>query len=322
MPRRSRRLSARGGRARGGGWGPGGPASERPPPGPRRDAAQLETLEREAGLLLGVVDRADLALLDRPDLPAEPRRGGQAPAQLRQRRAGPGGDHPAAVAELRERADQEPPLGALDDRHVRRILAARDPRPAPPDEGGTVEGAGRHLGLDPVLAAAIRHGLALPHDPGEHAAVGERQAHDVLRPEEAEAVHEDERHEADDQEEAQGECAAGQPDERLAAPPEVPHRYRYFLRSRIRTSSAAVLTTNVRQKRRRAARNRTRNSVPPSGASGSSTAMLAESARKPSKMDQSITGVLPVAMSTIIVSPTARPKPIMTPEKMPGLAVP
>ena len=31
--------------------------------------------------------------------------------------------------------------------------------------------------------------------------------------------------------------------------------------------------------------------------------------------------MLPVAISTIIVSPTARPKPTMTAEKMPGLAV-
>ena len=65
----------------------------------------------------------------------------------------------------------------------------------------------------------------------------------------------------------------------------------------------------------------TRNSVPPSGASGISTAMLAESARKPLKIDQSITGVFPVAISTIMVSPTARPKPIMIAEKIPGLAV-
>ena len=61
--------------------------------------------------------------------------------------------------------------------------------------------------------------------------------------------------------------------------------------------------------------------MPPSGASGSSTAMLADSARKPLKIDQSMTGVLPVAMSTIMVSPTARPKPIMMAEKIPGLAV-
>jgi len=32
-------------------------------------------------------------------------------------------------------------------------------------------------------------------------------------------------------------------------------------------------------------------------------------------------GVLPVAISTIMVSPTARPMPIMRAEKMPGLAV-
>ncbi len=32
-------------------------------------------------------------------------------------------------------------------------------------------------------------------------------------------------------------------------------------------------------------------------------------------------GVLPVAISTIMVSPTARPMPIISAEKMPGLAV-
>ncbi|MNC45290.1 hypothetical protein D3C75_942410 [compost metagenome] len=35
----------------------------------------------------------------------------------------------------------------------------------------------------------------------------------------------------------------------------------------------------------------------------------------------SMIGVLPVAISTIIVSPTARPMPIISAEKMPGLAV-
>ncbi|MCY1425855.1 hypothetical protein D9M71_416600 [compost metagenome] len=41
----------------------------------------------------------------------------------------------------------------------------------------------------------------------------------------------------------------------------------------------------------------------------------------PSKMFISISGVLPVAISTIMVSPTARPMPIISAEKMPGLAV-
>ena len=49
--------------------------------------------------------------------------------------------------------------------------------------------------------------------------------------------------------------------------------------------------------------------------------MLADRVRMPSKMFQSMIGVLPVAISTIMVSPTARPIPIMTAEKMPGLAV-
>jgi hypothetical protein len=34
-----------------------------------------------------------------------------------------------------------------------------------------------------------------------------------------------------------------------------------------------------------------------------------------------MTGVLPVAIKTIMVSPTARPNPIMIAENMPGLAV-
>ena len=48
--------------------------------------------------------------------------------------------------------------------------------------------------------------------------------------------------------------------------------------------------------------------------------MLAESVRMPLKGLQSRMGVLPVAINTIIVSPTARPKPIMMAAKMPGLA--
>ena len=38
-------------------------------------------------------------------------------------------------------------------------------------------------------------------------------------------------------------------------------------------------------------------------------------------MFQSMIGVLPVAIRTIMVSPTARPSPIMIAEKMPGLPV-
>src|SRR4029453_13710880 len=118
-----------------------------------------------------------------------------------------------------------------------------------------------------------------------------------------------------------GEGAAGEPDERLSGPEDAPrhgaHRYRYLRRKRSRTTSATVLTANVRQKRRKAARNSTRNSVPPSGASGSSTATLADSARNPLNGDQLISGVLPVAIRTIIVSPTAPPKTINTGGKIP-----
>ena len=49
--------------------------------------------------------------------------------------------------------------------------------------------------------------------------------------------------------------------------------------------------------------------------------MFSDSVRMPLKIDHSMTGVLPVAMSSIIVSPTARPNPTMIAVNTPGLAV-
>ena len=48
--------------------------------------------------------------------------------------------------------------------------------------------------------------------------------------------------------------------------------------------------------------------------------MLADKVRNPLAQFQSRIGVFPVAIRTIMVSPMARPKPIMTAEKIPGLA--
>ena len=59
----------------------------------------------------------------------------------------------------------------------------------------------------------------------------------------------------------------------------------------------------------------------PTTASGSSTAMFAASVRKPLNRFISRIGVLPAAISTIIVSPTARPSPIITAENSPLMAV-
>ena len=60
--------------------------------------------------------------------------------------------------------------------------------------------------------------------------------------------------------------------------------------------------------------------MPPRAASEISTAIFADSVRKPLNGLGSTIGVLPAAMKTIIVSPTARPKPIIMAAKMPGLA--
>ena len=60
--------------------------------------------------------------------------------------------------------------------------------------------------------------------------------------------------------------------------------------------------------------------MPPAGASGISTAIFADSVLNPLNIFHSIIGVFPVAIKTIIVSPTARPKPIIIAENIPGLA--
>src|SRR5690606_9753992 len=73
----------------------------------------------------------------------------------------------------------------------------------------------------------------------------------------------------------------------------VAHSCAYRRRRRCRTSSANVLTTKVRTNRISAARKSVRYRVPPCGASGISTAMLADRVRKPLNGLQSRIGVLP-----------------------------
>jgi hypothetical protein len=81
-----------------------------------------------------------------------------------------------------------------------------------------------------------------------------------------------------------------------------------------------ALRTEVNASRRPAEKNSVRYKVPPTGASGLSMAMLAAKERKPSKMFMLMMGVFPVAIKTIMVSPTALPKPRVMAAKMPGLA--
>src|SRR5207302_510911 len=257
-----------------------------------RHAARLEAAQPEPALFLREVDGADVTFLERADLATERRRHRQPALDLRPRRRA-ARDDGAGLSELGDAADEQPPLTALDHRDVGRALPSHDGGLVHPDEVGAVQIAVGDLDLLAPDVALARDPLAIGDRAGQHLAVGEREPHHLGGPEEAGGIADDDRDEADHHDERGGERAAGQPDEGLAAPPEAAHqRYRYFRRSRRRTISATVLRAKVRQKSRKAARNSTRNRVPPSGASGSSTAMLAESARKPLKIFQSITGVL------------------------------
>ena len=64
-----------------------------------------------------------------------------------------------------------------------------------------------------------------------------------------------------------------------------------------------------------------RYKLPWCGASGNSTAMFADKVLIPEKILKSMIGVFPVAITTIIVSPIALPKPIISAEKIPAEAV-
>src|SRR5262245_36194787 len=269
-----------------------------------------------------MIDRADLTLLDAADRRPQPRGVGQAPLRLGPGRGASGHDLPA-LAQLGDRADERPPFDALDQRHVGGQIAAGNPGLVDPDElrPEQISVADPELGAE---ACRARDALALHDLAGQDLAIVERESKEVGRPEVSQGVDHDDADQAGHHDEGQGQRSAGEPDEGLAAAPESApgaHRTRYLRRRRSRTTSAAVLTAKVSANSSNAAMNSTRKRVPPSGASGSSTAMLAESARKPLKIEPSITGVFPVAIRTIMVSPTARPKPIMIAEKIPGLAV-
>src|SRR5262249_30566176 len=159
-----------------------------------------------------------------------------------------------------------------------------------------------------VGAPGLRDRLAVHELAQQHRSVLQGELHQGAWPEEAQAVHEDHGDQPGDHQERRSERAAGEPDVVIAALErglEGHQRALYFSRSRWRISSARVLTRNVIRNSTPPARNNTRYSVPPKGASGTSTAMFAERVRMPLKMDQSRTGVFPVAIRTIIVSPTA-----------------
>src|SRR5262249_21053437 len=193
-----------------------------------------------------------------------------------------------------------------------------------PDEVGGVDVTVGPLYLDPKASRAGLLGarLSILDLAQYHLAVAQRELNQLLGPKDPHAVDQYQGDHAGDHQQAKAEGSASEPDVRLSGGPKLLlHSELYRLLSLNRTTSATVLRRKVSRKSNRALRKSTRNSEPPAGASGSSTAILAESARNPLKIFQLMIGVLPVAISTIIVSPTARPSPTIIAEKIPGLAV-
>src|SRR5690606_14588652 len=138
------------------------------------------------------------------------------------------------------------------------------------------------------------------------------------------ALDQDQQQHADDHHHAGGDGAAREPDPGLAfhaasafQGPLAHYNLDNLRRRRMRTTSAMVLITNAIRNSSRPPMNSVRYSVPPWGASGISIAMAALRLRKPFSGCRSMTGVPPAAITTIMVSPSARPRPMTMPEKMP-----
>src|SRR5450759_970930 len=319
-----------------------------------RDAAPCETgillelgaPEREPIPLEGGVDGPNVLLLGLPQLFEG---GTELFLQVPQPREPSGvgaAEHLVSTPDVLQESMKIAVLLALDEERVRGRIRPDDVFLLDPAKVESVQVPIRDLHADAHrrrLLLRVRHGFARK-DLAEHfPAVLRLDLDEGVRPEEAEAPHGDEREQPENEQQRDRQARAGEPDHRLALPEEELGERRaarrgrrrdrfgvsgsghqmtvYFLRSRWRSASASVLTRKVTTKSRRAARKSTRYSVPPWGASGISTAMFAARVRMPLKMFQSRMGVLPVAISTIIVSPTARPKPTIRAEKIPAEAV-
>ncbi len=187
---------------------------------PRRRPPELEPLELETERFLLRVDGADLGSLDGADPAPHPIRFAHAVADLRPGGGRSHGDRPPAVPHFLDGANQEPPLGALDDGHIAWVITLGDLDLAHPLEVGAIEVPVRHLQLDAELVRPAGHRLPFDDLTRHDRAVRQRQPHHVLGPEEAHAVLDDEGDEPDDQQEGQGQRSAREPDKRLAGTPE------------------------------------------------------------------------------------------------------
>jgi hypothetical protein len=184
---------------------------------------QLERLQPEADLLLLVVDPADLPCLDPPDLAPDPGHVRQPALDLRPR-LGARGNRTAAIPQLRDSPDQRAPFGPLDQRDIGGIRARGDLTLVYPAKIGAVDVPVAHLELHPILAGAPRHRLPLRDLAGQDRAVGQGRPQHAARPEEAEAVVEDQRHQPRHHQQGDRQRPSREPDERLATPPELAHR--------------------------------------------------------------------------------------------------
>ena len=188
-----------------------------------------ELLDLEADLLLGMVDSADLRLLDPPDLGQE--MGGLRKTLLEGVPAFfAAADSLPVLADLLERSVEVSPLAPLDHDRVVRPLPADDPRFIHPREVLPIDVPVPLFDLNPVFLRRSGRGarlgdlLPLHHLSHDGGLVVQDEEGDVLRPEEPEAVREDQQDETRHHEEGEGEPSRREPDERIAALPEILHR--------------------------------------------------------------------------------------------------
>ena len=234
---------------------------------PRRfRRVELEAAQLEARLLDPVVHRAHFIALETLDRPAVLFRLVDERRQRREHGLRAARDLSIAVRDRDDAAEEGPVLPPLDVKDVAGLVAPFDGIFVDPPEVGAGQVPIPQLqlhaeALEVLRCARRRNRLAAAYFAEHLCAVGQGDLFERARPEEPEAVGQDEREHAADHEEADPEPAAGQPDGGVAALETVAFGHQialYRSRSRWRMISATVLTTNVMRKSSAAARNSVR----------------------------------------------------------------
>ena len=246
-----------------------------------------------------VVHRADVVELQSPDVLAVAFRPFHERLQRRPCLLRRPADLPLAFGNLAHGADERAGFASLDVDRAGRRLTLDNCRLVDPAEVRARDVAVAQFELNAMVAGVLLHRhrqrLAVDDFAQHDLAIAQRQLHEWPRPEEAETVDEDQRNHPRDHQQADAEALpanqiAGSPRRRNCGMPSssrVPSDGLVTFAEPLSHDFRDGVDDEREREEQRGGKEEHAYSVPPCGASGISTAMLAESVRMPLKIDQS-----------------------------------